>query len=383
MREPQVIVIGGSLSGCRAALTLAEHGIRVRVLEKARFPRWKPCAGGVSRKARELIPEELQRQFQVEIHGARLDLGARCSVHIRSRRVLGWMVHRERFDEAFFRHIGRHLLIETQEGCEVRHVDERDGHVSVTATDGTYLAEAVIGADGITGPVARCLNGVARPAAMAAYEEEVTRAGAGDGQDFVIFDFAAIGKGYGWVFPKRDHNSVGSYVYRASGRSLKRQTATYRDGILPGADVIRAKGYGIPWGGGGGRLHGVRTLLVGDAAGLVDPLTGEGIYYALRSGHIAARCMVDFLRGRASLAAYTGTIDREIRSDFRIARLLAHFIYRHPALAYHVLFRNALVCRWFAEILTGEMGYRLLLWKLLTQMWRLPFRYAAGKRVTI
>lgn len=383
MDNPRVIVVGASLAGCRAALTLAQHGIPVLVLDKARFPRWKPCAGGVSRKARDLIPEELQHLFQVEIRGARLDLGGRCSTNLRSDRILGWMIHREQFDQAFFHYIGRHPRIETREGCAVKAVVERNGFVAVETEHGTFRAEIVIGADGVGGCVARHIAGFERPVIQGAYEEEVTRRDRDGEMDYIVFDLAAIGGGYGWVFPKRDHYSLGGYVYRAPGRSLKKKTASYRSAVMPEGDLIRAKGHGIPCGGGRTKLHGTCMLVAGDAAGLVDPLTGEGIYYALRSGQIAAECVIDYFQDKIPLSAYTRAVDHEIRSDFRIAHYLAHFIYRHPHLACHVLFRNELICRWFAGILTGEMRYRLLLWKLCTQIWRLPFTYTSRHQMIV
>jgi flavin-dependent dehydrogenase len=121
-------------------------------------------------------------------------------------------------------------------------------------------------------------------------------------------------------------------------------------------------------------------VLVGEAGGLVDPLTGEGIYYALRSGHLAGEAISRFLRGRASLDAYGDQVRAEIQEGFRPARAIADFLYRHPRLAFHLLLRNSMACRWFAEVCAGQKTYERMLSRFFRNSLTLPFHAGFGKR---
>src|SRR3989304_6055664 len=95
-----VIVVGAGPAGCHIAHVLAKHGRTVLVLEKYTFPRWKPCAGGISSKTAPYIPEELKVLFECTMRGAYMTYGDKHITHITTNDILGWMVHRELFDQA-------------------------------------------------------------------------------------------------------------------------------------------------------------------------------------------------------------------------------------------------------------------------------------------
>lgn len=218
-------------------------------------------------------------------------------------------------------------------GAEVR-----DG-----ATLGIEEARFVIAADGVRSPT-RAMLGLPDVERGAAIEAELD----GRADDAVHFDFGRIPYGYAWTFPKRAHLSVGILSYKPAG--LKRAFDEYRRGLGDGPH----HGWEIPSGGASdGPFHTDRGLVCGDAAGLVDPFTGEGIYYAVRSGLIAA----EVVASGAPLAEYTRRINDEIVSELRVARRLADFFYGHPRLAYILGVRSRRANEIMMDALEGKRSY--------------------------
>ena len=189
--------------------------------------------------------------------------------------------------------IPRRTGAEVRSGERVLDATETPEGVRVKTAKSEYEARYLVGADGANGIVARCLGLTPQRRVAVCIEAEVTtgprvpEAPA----DEVRIEFGAIPFGYGWVFPKGDHLSIGVGGLRDK---IGNPRAFY-DEFLVDQDLVDAitdekrKGYIIPiFAGGREPIASRRTLLVGDAAALVDPFLGEGIYYAIRSGQFAA-----------------------------------------------------------------------------------------------
>jgi flavin-dependent dehydrogenase len=258
-------------------------------------------------KTRPYLPESLFDLVECAIHGAYLRFGDQYVTHIRSENPMGWMVHRESFDEAHLQMARAHPTVEVWEGVAVRDVVEHASGVVVDTTQGSVEASLLVGADGATSVVSRALPGHEDRHMGFAYEGEVDREpDTGPrrpaSREETLFDFRTFPHGYGWIFPKRDHHSVGGFV---CGEKLPEIKEVYREFLsgsawLQGVETNRTKGHPTSLGGSMRRLNSRRILLVGEAAGLVDPLTGEGIYYALRSGHLAGLAIGRLLKGAGS-----------------------------------------------------------------------------------
>ncbi|HSE82935.1 MAG TPA: hypothetical protein VLB01_00135, partial [Thermodesulfobacteriota bacterium] len=126
-------------------------------------------------------------------------------------------------------------------------------------------------------------------------------------------------------------------------------------------------GHQIPIGGGRGReiLNTRRGLLVGDAAGLADPITGEGIYFALMSGKIGADVVSKSLtKGVLNLAEYTKLINDEIINDFNYAAYLAMFLYNLGFITYNLIRKMEVASESFIKVVTGEYSYRDILTRI-------------------
>jgi flavin-dependent dehydrogenase len=187
------------------------------------------------------------------------------------------------------------------------------------------------------------------------------------------------------VFPKADHYSVGGFVSEGKLPEIKKlyQDFCGRNGWLTEVETYRSRGHPTALAERKRPLASRRVLLAGEAGNLVDPLTGEGIYYALRSGHLAAQAAAGLLRHGRPLSHYRNRIRREIQEDLRYARFLARFIYRHPALSFRLLLRNSLLCRWFIEVGAGLRTYRSLVAGVMTCGLALPFHRGSGREMEV
>lgn len=353
-----VIVVGAGIAGCRAARTLAGRGVEVLLVDRATFPRWKPCAGGLSLKARPYLDGPLGDLVEVTVRGAWLVWDEERWTHLRSPDPMGWLVHRETFDSVHLELARSDPRVQVLLGVKVLGVHEHPWGVVVETERGDFTAESVIGADGANGVVSRAVPGHEERLLGFAYEGEAVPALPRlEGE--VYFHFQAFPWGYGWIFPKAHHYSLGGYVFGRSQPGIKERYEEFcgRISWLRESRTYRTRGHPVVMGGDLRRPHTRRIALAGEAAGLVDPLTGEGIYYALRSGDLAGRAVDAFLRRGVPLEAYGDLVRTEIQEDLRWARVLAHILYRFPAWGFRLLFETHHPCQGFAGVSAGHLSY--------------------------
>ncbi len=360
-----VVVVGAGPAGSSCALELARLGARVALVEKASMPRYKTCGGGIVARALKLLPVDASEAIDRRCHAAELVLAdAGLSFLVRREEPLVSMTMRENFDLFLFRaaaQAGAHVI----DGSRVVDVAPRNGAMEV-ATDGrSLLCRFVIGADGANSFVARKSGWRERLRLIplveweVPVEESVLHAFSGSAR----FEFGPVPAGYAWVFPKKRHLSVGLGGYGPERVDLKARLREYLNssGITP-ANMVAQHGHFLP---AGPRKEGFvkgRVLLAGDAAGFVDPVTGEGITYALLSGQAAARALIsaDFKPARVE-EAYLSEIAVPVLRELRWAKLLAVLLYRSAKIR-TLLFRQygTQLTEAFADIIVGEKSYAAL-----------------------
>jgi geranylgeranyl reductase family protein len=310
-----VVVVGAGPAGSTAAYCLARAGARVALLERATFPRDKPCGGGLTERALREVPVDVSPVVEHEVD--RLELGLRYGKRIerRSRGRLVAMTQRIRLDH----HLAEQAAAagaELRDGMKVTAVREENGAVAVATPKGVLAASAVIGADGVNGATARSAGldqpivyGVALEGNVA---NEAARARRYEGK--AVIELGEIAGGYAWVFPKGDHVNVGVGGWEREGPSLREHLWKLCDehGIAR-EDVESLRGYRLPLRRPGANPARGRIALVGDAAGLVDPLSGDGMYEAFVSASLVAGEVERLLAGEVdSLAAYGPALHRKI-----------------------------------------------------------------------
>lgn len=175
----------------------------------------------------------------------------------------------------------------------------------------------------------------------------------------VQIDLGCIPGGYAWVFPKRNHLSIGAGCLASRARHLDRHYQKFLNSLGIGSYTIaRSSSHLIPTYTRGRFVWQDKALLLGDAAGLTDPLTGEGIYYAMRSAQLAAPVIENYLAGdEAGLQDYQEIVEKKIASELRIARKLSRLFVRFPRSAFGMLDRSDGAWRTICNLMLGEIDY--------------------------
>ena len=352
-----IAVIGMGPGGAVAAAELSRGGLKVIAFDKEVHPRYKVCGGGLSARITQILNYDLDSLIERTIYGVRFSYKGQHSHVIESSGPIDYMLGE----------MARQSGAEIHQGeAVVGLTHDNDGIEIVTAQD-RYRAAVAIGADGANSLVARRLFPGRPFHRVPALESEVPVEDDCEipGARSILVDIGAASQGYGWIFPKQGRLSVGLGEFRLKSSRLRASFEAFvqEHEWLSQREIPRPVGHPIPvfsseGNGDGGRrasLVNGRALLVGDAGHLVDPLFGEGIYYAVRSGQLAARAILraggDWER---SLREYGEDVDREIVPEFRVTARIARVVYGFPYLCFKLLRRYEPIVQGYFGVLQGR-----------------------------
>jgi geranylgeranyl reductase family protein len=325
----------------------------VLLAERARFPRDKPCGGGLTGRALRRIPVDPTPVVERTVDRFSLRLGYRSSFARTHSEPLIAMTQRRRLD-AFLAAAAAEAGADLREGVKVDEVTPDGLGVTARVGDTVVRAGVCIGADGANGVVARttgvepeivygvALEGNIPLTALAIPELERT----------AVIELGVVPGGYGWVFPKGDHANLGVGGWGSEGPRLRERLdeLARRHDVDP-AVLTEVRGHRLPMRRPGTQAHHGRVLLVGDAAGLVDPLSGDGMYEAFTSASLAADAVL-----RGAIPSYTpalaGALDRHATASWAAKRALD----RHPRLVFAAA-RSPGVFGVVARLLCGELAH--------------------------
>jgi geranylgeranyl reductase family protein len=291
------IVVGAGPAGSVTAYRLASAGASVLLLDRARFPRDKPCGGGLTIRAVRRLPFSVDPVVEDVVDRIELGLGHRHRYERPTDGPIILMTRRARLD-AYLAEQAAAAGAKFRDGTKVSRL-ETNGRGAVV--DGIH-ADVVIGADGANGITARALGFCAEPAHGVALEGNLSGADVDmDGyRGRVVLELGTVRGGYGWIFCKGDHINVGVGGWDYEGPRLREHLRRLCDArSLPREKLQNLRGFRLPIARPGAMIARGRALVVGDAAGLVDPFSGDGIYEAFLSAELAAEAALDLLAGRA------------------------------------------------------------------------------------
>jgi geranylgeranyl reductase family protein len=354
------IILGAGPAGSTAARKLALSGAKVLLLDKATFPRDKPCGGGLTFRADEANDLDLSPVTEREIYGVRISVKLGSRFDRTSSRLLARMTQRRNLDQYLVEHAAA-AGVEFRDGAPVASVEIDGAQAVVRANGDTYMSRVLIGADGVNGMTSKALGLAPRSEVAVAFEANLPldNALAEQWATFIALDLGGIPGGYGWVFPKGDHLNVGVGGWKSVGPTLRDRLSALC--AFYGFDESRLfghRGYQLPLRRDGAPVVRGPAMLAGDAACLVDPLSGEGIWAAFVSGRLAAEEAQRYLAGDvASLDGY-GRALRDVMDDELLAsRRLQAVFQRLPSPAILMLKYNDAFWRYMTEIIRGELTY--------------------------
>ncbi len=338
-----IVVAGAGPAGSMLAYWLAERGLKVLVVEKKGLPRYKACGGGVTRRATALLPFSVEHLVEDFVREARLSYKNDPVYTRRFETPIIEMVMRNDLDNFLVEKAvaaGADVVTNTT----VRTVSGKPGDLVVETSDRTFRAAVAAACDGAGGRISQSLGLSVKCKFMTAVEGELYFGSPWLLDSYkgrVHFDFGVVPRGYGWVFAKKDHLSVGIVTLDKRFDGWKRRFYEYLGTKkLTGFSRIRPlKGGRIPFSPSPGNiLANGKGLAAGDAAGFADPITGEGIYYALKSAKIASRTIVESLEsGFDVMNRYTERINLSLAQDLKWAGRMSQVLYAAPFITKAIL----------------------------------------------
>jgi len=370
-----VVVVGAGPAGASAAHAAAVTGRRVLLLEKAELPRYKTCGGGIIGPSRDALPPGFELPLRDRVHAVTFSLNGRLARTKRSRQMLFGLINRPEFDAGLV-DAAREAGAEVRTGVTVTRVEQHGPGVPdrrtvavVVTTNGPegkreeiVYARAVVGADGSASRIGAHV-GVKLNQVDLGLESEipVPASVAEDWAGRVHIDWGPLPGSYGWVFPKGDSLTVGVISARGDGGATKRYLDDFVARLgLAGFEPSVSSGHLTRCRADDSPLSRGRVLVCGDAAGLLEPWTREGISYALRSGRLAGEWAVriaeahDAVDARRQALNYAFAVKAGLGVEMGVGRRMLTLFEKRPGLLHAVLTSFPPAWRAFAGITRGK-----------------------------
>jgi geranylgeranyl reductase family protein len=367
-RDFDVLVAGGGPAGSMTAFFLAKAGIRTALIDKSTFPRVKACGGGLQARALADIPFSVSHLFRGALRRMSLSYQLRDSWTRTFSEPLVYCILRTEFDHYLLQQAqraGAHIMeAATLTGVEVRD----DGPIFVRVGSREFRVQCLVGADGANSVVRSLLNqrqSYFWQAAVYCELPEEMIASRAFSPDAMTIDWGTLPSGYAWLFPKQGYVNVGAGGPVGIAKHLKSYAANFvkKIGLLPAGSAERLNfvGHQLPTLTRKAQLAGKRMLLVGDAAGLVEPFTGDGISFSCKSARVAAEHICRALNSRlVDLTEYGPHLISQLGSELLWSRKLVSISTAFPQLIYRLFRTNDRVWETFCRTLRGEETFHSL-----------------------
>jgi geranylgeranyl reductase family protein len=394
-----VAVIGAGPAGAMAAFAAASQHKRVVILERSHIPRYKTCAGGLIGVSMNALPAGFTPPIQATATSFTFSLRGRSEMTKDSNMPLVNLVRRDEFDA---------LLVDTAvaagavvyDNTIATHLSTEDGAMRIaTRNRGDMRARIVVGADGSAGRSGAYVGVVLDQVDLGLEVELVTPSDQSrDWAKRILIDWGTMPGAYAWVFPKGDTLSVGVIAERGNPdltRSylsdfLARLDLDQQEAVVSSGHLTRCRTQDSP-------LYRDRVLVAGDAAGLLEPWTREGISFALRSGTIAGRAAAQAATAASAaevaavMTSYAEEISATLAPEMSAGRMFMRAFTRHPRIFHMAIILFPKAWDFVVHTISGDTNFadiakwrlvRMLLLALGSGAWHRPTRPTRQARPT-
>ncbi|WP_456427374.1 NAD(P)/FAD-dependent oxidoreductase [Desulfurobacterium sp.] len=362
-------MVGLGVAGCCAAKVLEGSGLKVIAFDTFNFPRKKLCGGGVTLKCYHLITDIFGEVAPIiRKKATKIYLVNKESVlEAVSDVPFVMFVDREEFDNFLFSKISR---IAVHDGEKVVAItEEKDGY-RIETSKGFYRARFIIGCDGVNGLTPR-ICGINLKKALT-FEMDIES----DTKESAIIDFSDFNSGYYWIFPKGNFYTTGfgdfSTVKMKNPEVVNKK---FNEKYRIKGEVISRGGAFVPVFDGQLYPGKGRIFLTGDAASLVDPFTGEGIYFAALSGKRAAESILKYYDNpQEALVVYARFLDK-FAADFKWALFLRRLFFRFKGAMFKIMETSDEIRTVATDIISGNISYHEAFKRFVAKSIKLPMRF--------
>ena len=327
------IIIGGGPSGCSCAYELTKSGKKVLLMDKASFPRNKPCAGGITIKTLNHLPVDINHLIEHKAKKMKFSFGDSKQVNLSHDNGSCVMVIRDKFDEYFFNKTIE-LGANFKKIQKIQNIDILENRVLLKVDQTMYETEFLIGADGANSIVRRMTSDLKYDNPVYAYEGIVEMQDTNQVTEFVFNKH-----GYAWIFPKGEHYNVGIgnlIVNKDKQKVTKKDLFDFVSQRFKTHEIKNITAFPIGTEGENYKTTN-NVFLVGDAAGFAESLLGEGIYNAVVSGKYAARAIVNCkLKENTAYQEYNKFLS-SFTDELKLYKKGAKILYGFPRISYWMM----------------------------------------------
>lgn len=375
--ESEIIIVGAGPAGSTLAYELASRGREVIIIDKAKFPRRKTCAGGLNFRALRLLPFSLEGIIEKFITGINFTHHLTSPVLRKYPEPFMATVQRDNFDYFLLQQAQRQGAI-FWEQVQMHSLYQDERGVEIETSAGHLRGKFLVGADGAQSQVARklCLE-KERTYILAFHSEIPSSLFPEQDQDIIHLDWGSLKRSYAYLFPKNNYLALGAGGYQIPAEQIRKYQRAFlfshwcrQEESIP----FSTTGFFLPLRKKLTPIQKGRCLLIGDAAGLIDPFTGEGIYSAIRSAQISAPLLVEALQKNwPSLQPCQEAIDQNLMPELESARLCREIFNLYPAFFHRRVMQKDHWWQAMVKILRGERSFwnvrkKLGLWATLLSL---------------
>ena len=375
-----LLVIGGGPAGATCARRAALKGLDVTLIEKHRYPRPKPCGGALSPRVVSTLDFDISHLIGNKFSSAK--------IHRRSGKVStltldgleGHLIQRIDFDTYLIdkaREAGAEIVTEN----EIVGIEQLRSGVRALGVGDSYKSKLLVGADGVNGITAgqlgiRCEWPPDNVAVCINADIKLDSRQKPPDSCIDIF-YGLVEWGYGWFFPKADGANIGlgCRIDKAAGLRDKWDLFLSELAKVKGTpiDISKTTSARVPFGGLPGRIIGRRSMLIGDAAGLGSPITGEGISFAIESGIIAADVAIEVVQTKTPthIVEYDRRMKNGLLNELKDLRYLAEILYKSESnleTIFDILDRDQILREYFTDIFVRITPYSKLKYKIAKRL---------------